>query len=106
MVVAQWSHPITGYRGSRPSIDNFSTTLISCKLLKDKNKEKEVGNGPLKNTKKQVQEDYLHEGLLEGKELAELYRGGEDSDGQNVVVVRVDRKRRVHRDVLVTPVVN
>ena len=51
MVVAQWSHPITGYRGSRPSIDNFSTTLISCKLLKDKNKEKEVGNGPLKNTK-------------------------------------------------------
>ena len=53
-----------------------------------------------------MQEDYLHEGLLEGKELAELYRGGEDSDGQNVVVVRVDRKRRVHRDVLVTPVVN
>ncbi len=45
----------------------------------------------------------LHEGLLEGQELAELDGGGKDGDGEDVVVVRVDGERGMKRDVLVAP---
>ena len=41
----------------------------------------------------------LHEGFLEGEELAQLDGGGEDGDREDVVVVRVDGESRVKRDV-------
>ena len=46
--------------------------------------------------------DHLHEGFLEGQELAELDRRAEDGEGDDVVVVGIDGEGRVERDVLVT----
>ena len=40
-------------------------------------------------------DDHLHEGFLEGQELAELDRRAEDGEGDDVVVVGVDREGRV-----------
>ena len=46
---------------------------------------------------------YLHEGLLEREELAELDGGGEDCEGDDVGVVGVHLEGRVQRDVLIAP---
>ena len=46
---------------------------------------------------------YLHEGLLEREELAELDGGGKHREGDDVGVVGVHLEGRVQRDVLITP---